>query len=227
MATVTTEVPLLHPGDRLDRDEFERRYEAMPENVKAELIDGVVYLHSAVRFERHSEPHSDLMTWLGVYKAFTPGVRTADNASDRLDPKNEPQPDCMLFIDPQCGGNVVITPDDYVDGAPELVAEISASSKSYDRGPKLKTYRDHGVREYVMWSVEEDMIEWNILRDGAFQLLGADEDDVLRSEVFPGLWLERDAILRGDMQSVLATLQLGIGSDEHQQFVADLAARKE
>lgn len=222
MATVLKEVPLLQPGDRLHRDEFERRYEAMPDNVKAELIDGVVYMHSAVRFERHGEPHSDLMGWLVHYKAFTPGVRTADNASDRLDQKNEPQPDCMLFIDPQCGGNVVITPDDYVDGAPELVAEVSASSKSYDRGPKLKTYCDHGVREYLVWSVEDDVFEWNVLRGGAFQQLVADAQDVLRSEVFPGLWLDREAILRGDMQTVLTTLQLGIASDAHQEFVEQL-----
>ena len=40
-------LPLEH-GDHLTREEFERRYEAMPHVRKAELIEGVVYMPSPV-----------------------------------------------------------------------------------------------------------------------------------------------------------------------------------
>jgi len=72
-------------GDRLTRAEFERRYEAHPEIKKAELIEGVVHMPSPTRFEKHGRPHSDIITWLGLYCAMTPGVRSGTNVTVRLD----------------------------------------------------------------------------------------------------------------------------------------------
>src|SRR5262245_50632332 len=86
-------IPPLEAGDRLSRAEFERRYEAMPHLKKAELIEGVVYVPSPVGLHQHAEPHFELITWLGLYKWATAGVRGADNATTRLDLDNEPQPD--------------------------------------------------------------------------------------------------------------------------------------
>jgi hypothetical protein len=123
----------LENGDHLNRVEFERRYAAMPHLKKAELIEGVVHLSSAVRFASHAEPHASLITWLGVYRAATPGVRLGDNATVRLDGDNEPQPDALLRLDPAVGGRSRLSGDGYVEGAPELVVEIAASSASYDR----------------------------------------------------------------------------------------------
>src|SRR5262249_13500096 len=111
-----TLVPL-EPGDRLTRDEFERRYEAMPALKKAELIEGVVYMPSPVRYHRHSQPHFRLITWLGTYEAATPGVGGGDNATARLDLDNEPQPDALLLIDPTRGGQARISADDYIEQA--------------------------------------------------------------------------------------------------------------
>ena len=51
-------IPPLEPGDRLSRAEFERRYDAMPNLKKAELIEGVVYMPSPVRVRRHGGPIS-------------------------------------------------------------------------------------------------------------------------------------------------------------------------
>src|SRR3989442_5306630 len=113
-------IPPLEPGDRLSRSEFERRYEAMPQLKKAELIEGVVYMPSPVRFRRHSRPHADFITWLGFYRAHTPGVEAADNSTARLDLDNEPQPDAILLIDPAYGGQARISEDDYIESAPEL-----------------------------------------------------------------------------------------------------------
>jgi hypothetical protein len=97
-------IPALESGDRLTRREFERRYNAMPNLKKAELIEGVVYVASPQFFEPHAEPHGDLMIWLGNYKVATPGVRLGDNPTVRLDLDNEPQPDAILLIDATCGG---------------------------------------------------------------------------------------------------------------------------
>jgi Uma2 family endonuclease len=217
--TPPTPVPPLEPGDRLSRAEFERRYEAMPELKKAELIEGVVYIPSPVRLRRHGIPHFDVITWLGNYETATPGVTGADNVSIRLDLDNEPQPDAVLFIDPANGGQARITHDDYLEEAPELVAEIAASTASYDLNTKLNVYRRNGVREYIVWRVLDGQIDWFMLRDGEFVRLLPDDAGVYRSEVFPGLWLDPAAIVSGDSLSVQSTLQRGLASPEHAAFV--------
>ncbi len=205
-------VPPLETGDRLSRAEFERRYTAMPELKRAELIEGAVYVPSPVRLRRHGRPHFHLVTWLGNYETATPGVIGADNASVRLDLDNEPQPDVVLFLDPEHGGQAHITTDDYVEDAPELVAEIAASSASYDLNTKLNVYRRNGVREYIVWRVLDRQIDWFVLRDGEFVRLPLDNAGLYRSEVFPGLWLDPAALVRGDTQSVQTTLQHGLAS---------------
>lgn len=226
MLETNASIPMLEPGDQLSRTEFERRYHAMSDSKKAELIEGVVYTPSPARCENHAEPHIDLSTWLGVYKASTPGVRAADNASNRLDLENEQQPDCMMFIHPECGGQVHLSANDYVVGPPEFVAEVAGSSLAYDRGPKLRTFRRHGVNEYLIWRVEDRRLEWNVLRDSAYVPLQPGPDGVSRSEVFPGLWLHAESLLNGNLAHVLAVLQQGLRSPEHQQFVERLRIRK-
>src|SRR6266446_400914 len=84
--------PMLEPGDRLSRDEFERRYERMPIK-KAELIERTVYMPAPVRAQSHAGPHSLVAAWLVLYAAETPGVVSFDNPTVRLDLDNEPQPD--------------------------------------------------------------------------------------------------------------------------------------
>jgi Uma2 family endonuclease len=218
-------VPPLENGDRLTRAEFERRYEAMPD-VKAELIEGVVYMAAAARLKRHGGPQSDLIAWLRTYSAATPGVDTADNTNDRLDLDNEPQPDGVLYIEPEYGGQATISDDDYFEGAPELIGEIAASSASYDLGPKLNAYRRNGVREYIVWRVLENDIDWFILREGRYQRQPLGAGGIYRSEVFSGLWLDKAAMLRRDFTQVSQVLRHGLASAEHQEFVARLAKAK-
>jgi Uma2 family endonuclease len=215
-------VPPLEPGDRLTREEFERRYEAMPHLKKAELIEGVVYMPSPLRFRRHGRPNRHLSTWLGTYEAATPGVEGADNATARLDLENEPQPDALLLIDPARGGQARISADDHIEAAPELVAEVAASSASYDLHTKLDVYRRNGVREYIVWRVLDRQIDWFALRGDRYERLAPGPDGLLRSEVFPGLWLDPEALLRGDLARVLAVVQQGTASPEHAAFVAGL-----
>jgi Uma2 family endonuclease len=215
----------LENGDSLSRAEFERRYDAMPDLKKAELIEGEVYVGSHVRYRQHGKPHGQLMTWIGTYTAGTPGLGAGDNGSIRLDLDNEPQPDVFLMIEPEHGGRVRISEDDYVENAPELVAEVAASSVSYDLGKKLHVYRRNEVREYIVWRVQDREVDWFVLREGKYEPLAAGADGLLRSEVFPGLWLDSAALLRGDLATVLAVVQRGLASPEHVDLVARLKRR--
>jgi Uma2 family endonuclease len=215
-------VPPLEPGDRLSRAEFERRYEAMPELKKAELIEGIVYMPSPVRIRRHGRPHAHLVTWLGIYEFATPGVIIAGNATVRLDLDNEPQPDAVLLIDPAHGGQARIAADDYIEEAPELVAEVSSSTVSFDLNTKLNVYRRNGVREYIVWRVRDREIDWLALKGRRYVPLPLDKAGLYRSKVFPGLWLDPAALVRGDPPALQAALQRGLASPEHAAFVARL-----
>ena len=212
----------LENGDRLTREEFERRYHAMPQLIKAELIEGVVYVPSPVRHREHGQPHVYLSGWLVQYQARTPGVEASDNTTVRLDLDNEPQPDALLFIAPECGGQIRLSEDGYIEGAPELVLEVASSSVSYDLHTKMQVYRRNGVREYLVWRVLDREIDWFVLREGQYQRLVNDPSGVFRSDVFPGLWLDPGALLRGDLATVLALVQEGVRSPEHAAFVARL-----
>lgn len=219
------EVLPLENGDRLTRDEFERRYHAMPQVKKAELIEGIVHMPSPVRLKKHGQPHSDLVTWLGTYRAGTPGVLQGDNSTTKLDLDNEPQPDVLLMIDPASGGQAKLSPDDYVEGAPELVCEVAASSANIDLHAKLNAYRRNGVREYVVWVVGERDVRWFVLTEGRYDRLPPDADGLLRSRVFPGLWLDPAALVGGDMARVLDVARAGTASPEHAAFARTLAPR--
>jgi Uma2 family endonuclease len=216
-------VPTLESGDRLTRAEFERRYEATPEKFKAELIEGVVYVASPVR-AFHGGPHAALVTWLGVYWSATPGVAIADNTTTRLDLDNEPQPDALLRI--EIGGTSTVSEDGYIEGAPELVAEIATSSAAIDLGAKKNAYRRNGVQEYLVWQTFENRFSWFRWQAEEFVLIEPDADGVIRSSTFPGLWLVVPALLEGKMMEVLNVLQEGIATIEHQDFVAELARRR-
>ena len=209
----------LESGDRLNRYEFERRYNAMPHLRKAELIEGVVYVPAALRFRSHGQPHGNLIIWLGNYKVATPGIELGIEPTVRLDLDNEPQPDAVLMIEEQAGGQARLSEDDYIEGAPELVAEIAASSAAIDLGDKKRAYRRNGIREYIVWQVFEQRLDWFYLQEGEYVPLLVDEDGVIRSQVFPGLWLAVNDLLTGNMGRVLSMLQEGLAAAEHTAFV--------
>lgn len=224
-STVQTETqggaePLLESGDRLVRDEFERRYERMPHVRKAELIEGIVYMPSPVRVRKHAEPHNQLAGWLAVYASETPGVLCADNSTVRLDLDNEPQPDLVLMKLPEAGGQARISEDDYIEGPPELAVEIVGSSRAYDLHQKKGAYRRNGIREYLVWITGENRVVWWELRESDYHEVAFAGVGLLKSGVFPGLWLDATALLRGDMKAVLAALRHGLDSPEHAQLLS-------
>ncbi len=215
-------VPPLQGGDRLTRAEFERRYDASPWLRKAELIEGVVYLPSPVKDNQHGVQHFDLNSWLGFYRALTPGVVGGCESTVRLDLDNEPQPDSLLRILPSHGGRAKRSEDGYLEGGPELIAEVAASSVSYDLHDKLNVYRRNGVLEYIVWRVLDKQIDWFILREGQYETLTPDANGIIRSRTLAGLWLDAAAMIRGDMATVMKVLQQGLESTEHAEFVIHL-----
>ena len=210
--------PPLEPGDRLSRAEFERRYDLMPLLKKAELVEGVVYMPSPVRAAFHGKPEAQLGLWLGTYALETPGVDLFHNSTLRLDSDNEPQPDLTLIKLPRKGGQARISADDYIEGAPELVAEIVGRSSAYDLHQKKDAYRRNGVCEYLAWITGENRVVWWTLRQGEYQEM-APQNGLIKSGVFPGLWLDAVKLLAGDMKGVMASLRLGLESPEHAAFV--------
>jgi len=226
-ATQTTPVPVVVPvsiprlnnGDRLTRVEFERRYLAMPEVKKAQLIEGIVYMPSPVRHTQHGKPHAIVIGWLTHYLSKTPRVDISDNATSRLDEDNEPQPDAMLLLPKHMGGTAWIDEDGYVSGAPDLVCEVSASSVSIDMHAKLNAYRRNGVREYLVIRTEDQAVDWFELIDGQYQPQTPDEGGRLRSKLFPGLWLDPASLLAGDLAKLFAVVDEGTATTGHQEFV--------
>jgi len=221
-ATLLSTLPPLENGDKLTRPEFERRYDAMPQVKKADLIEGIVYMASPLRFRSHGKPHAYVMGWLATYESATPGVELGDNATVRLDPDNEPQPDACLII--ANGGQSKISDDDYVEGAPELIVEVAASSVAIDLHEKLKVYRRNQVQEYLVWRVYDGEFDCFELRSGEYIQVESNADGVICSQVFPGLWLDKSALLTGNLAKVLEVLHQGLASAEHHIFVEKLSA---
>ncbi len=213
-------IPPLENGDRLTRSEFERRYHTMPHLKKAELIEGMVYMSSPLRIETHGEPHAHIMGWLFIYTAATPNVSVADNSTVRLDTDNEPQPDALLRI--KQGGQSNISEDGYVEGAPELIVEIAASSVSYDLHEKKQVYRRNRVREYLVWRVYDRALDWFSLQGEKYIQLQPNANDIICSQIFPGLWLAKTALLESNLNTVLEVLQQGLASSQHQVFIRQL-----
>ena len=165
------------------------------------------------------------MSWLGAYSAATPGVDLLDNTTVRLDWDNEPQPDALLRLEPEQAGKSRIDADGYVDGPPELVVEVAASSASIDRHAKLRVYRRNGVPEYLIWQVLDRRLEWFTLREGEYVPLPPDERGAIGSRVFPGLRLAVPALRAGDLAALLAEQQAALGTPEHRRFAESLASR--
>lgn len=209
-------------GDHMTREEFHRVYAATPEDFHAELIAGIVYVASPLK-RQHGIHHLRLGALFAAYAARTPGVEAADNATIVLGEDAEPQPDLYLRLLPESGGQSRTTDDDYVLGAPELVAEIAHSSRAIDLHAKKNDYARHGVVEYLVVSLRESRLRWFDLRAG--RELEATADGILHLGVVPGLWVDAAALFANDYPRLMAALEQGLATPEHAEFVRRLAAR--
>lgn len=219
-AVTTTE---LVTGERMTVEEFLRCWEELPDLKNAELIDGVVHVASPVSRE-HGSIDTLIHWWLAHYAHATPGCHAGNN-STWLMLDSAPQPDAFLRILPAHGGQ---SGDDrlYCTGAPELAVEICLTSTEVDFGPKRKLYQRAGVQEYITIELFRKRLVWHVLQDGVYFYQEYPPDGILRSLVFPGLWLDVAAFWVEDGAKMLAALNTGLSSEDHQKFVERLAAAK-
>ena len=133
-------LPPLENGDRLNQKTFHERYAAMPAQVRAELIGGIVYMTSPQK-KRHARAQATLVWWLGEYETATAGTEVLVNSTDILGPESEPEPDACLLILPEYGGQTREDKDGYLHGAAELNAEVSWATESIDLHRKKRDYQ--------------------------------------------------------------------------------------
>ena len=220
----TVATPPLVAGERLDRATFHERYEAMPPKTRAELIGGVVYMPSPLSLD-HGDEDFLIAYWLGQYQRHTRGVAGSHNTSVFLGDDSETQPDLHLRIRTEYGGRTW-RDGAYLAGPPELIVEISRSSRRIDLGPKKDDYERAGVAEYLVVGLDPDEVFWFVLREGSFEAIAPGVDGRYRSEVFPGLWLDPAALFAEDLDRLFAALDLGRATPEHAAFVDRLARAK-
>ena len=220
--TRPTQLPPLKDGDRMTQEEFHRRYEAYPEDVKIELIGGVVHVASPMKGP-HGLYSFEVNLALGIYKASTPGVEGAAGISAILNEKGEPMPDLLLRLHHECGGQSRFNDRQYLEGAPEFIAEVSDATLAIDLNRKKKDYLETGVQEYLVLDLVEREIHW--FHFPSKRKLKPGKDGVWRSREFPGLWIDGPALLARDSAKLIAAVQRGLASAEHAAFVRLLASR--
>ncbi|MGO4885594.1 MAG: Uma2 family endonuclease [Bryobacteraceae bacterium] len=215
--------PGLVTGDRLTVEEFLRRWEQLPDLKNAELIDGVVYVSSPLSLE-HSRLDTRIIVWLDYYAQATPGCDNGNNGT-WLMAGSAPQPDADLCILPSHGGQSG-NAGPLAAGAPELVAEVCVTSADLDLGPKLALYQRAGVREYITVEAFGQRLTWRVLENGAYTAQSLPADGILRSQAFPGLWLDVVAFWANDRAKMLEVLNAGLASEDHRRFIERLRAAK-
>lgn len=216
---------LLENGATMDQPTFHELYKLTPEGFKAELIGGTVFVASPVS-GFHAAPHAKLVAWMILYMDATPGVDVYDNATNILENAGEPQPDAALVLSPEVGGRTRMDDEGYIHGAPELVAEVAHSSASIDLGEKLALYEEAGAREYLVVLVREKKLRWFVRSRKDFVEQEPDDQGVLKSVAFPGLWLSAPRFFRPVVRHWIQLLNQGLASPEHAAFVAELKARR-
>ncbi len=224
LTRVRAYLPPLQSGDRLGVSEYMERYEAMPEHVRAELISGVVYMASPV-YDPHASFHAWLVSWLGLFAFDTPGCEPKIGPTLLLGPEDAPEPDAALRLKPEAGGKSRLARQKILSGPVELVAEVADSSAAIDLHDKKEAYLAGGVREYLIVAVQTDEVIWLSRRGRRWTRLTPDRAGVLKSRVFPGLWLDPRALLEDDTRRLQSVAKAGLRSREHGRFVRELAAR--
>jgi Uma2 family endonuclease len=226
MSTVTEPKLKLENGDVLTKEEFLCRWEDTPEIRHAELLEGVVYVNSAAISTRHGRPQGIILRWLYEYESHTPNAEVFPPVTSILSDEDVPEPDAVMYIDHPKHGNCQIEEKGYLEGAPELVVEIAASSSSKDLHVKKRVYQKAGVKEYIVWRTVRPGFDWFVLKEGEYVSLMADPNDgYLKSCAFPGLWMDLEALLSMDKRKVIERMQASFNTSEHRDFVAKLSVK--
>lgn len=189
---------MLYTGMRMEREEFMRRWEALPDLRNAELIEDIVFVSSPVG-PKHGRYDAFMTAWLVNYAAYASGLEVLINTTCYL-LNSAPQPDAQL--------RSRLTGDqEYPTTPPELIVEVCESSYAHDLGPKRALYQRAGVKEYITLDTFSRQLIWRYLEDGSYVELQAGEDGILRSRVFAGLWLHPGHAWTLDAPAMLRLLE--------------------
>ena len=224
-SVVSESPPPLLAGDHLTMEEFRRRYEAAPDMKKAELINGIVYMPPPV-FGDHSVPDNIAATCLGLYSVHTIGTEAHNDRTLQLIGHSQVQPDVCLVILPECGGKTFVKKSKELAGSPELVVEVAAASVNYDLFEKKNAYHSNQIQEYTVWQTLDKRLDWFEWTPAEYTRRSPDKRGLLKSKVFPGLWLNASALLQEKYELVIKILEQGLRSPEHASFVARLSRLK-
>jgi len=211
----------LQGGERMRRNEFERRFDATPGLKRAELVEGTVWIPPQMGEVRYGSARMALIGLIGSYCAATPGVSGGAHGHIRLDAVNMPQPDVSVHLGKAYGGQSRIDADGYLEGAPEFVADVVRQRAEWPTG-RVEALRRNGVREFAVWRVDDCLIDWFVVRDGKQERLEMGADGVYRSRVLPGLWVDPVALLTDERARAMAVMRQGIASPEQGEFIERL-----
>ena len=75
--------------------------------------------------------------------------------------------------------------------------------------------------------IRRQVVHHFVLQNRRYQERSADADGILLSTIFPGLWLDVDALLKLDGQRLMDTSRQGIGLPEHAAFVGRLREQRD
>ncbi len=167
----------------------EEDYYNLPENVRAELIDGQIYYMAAP-----SRIHQEILMFLsktianyidskkGPCKVY-PAPFAVKLFSE--DDKNVVEPDISVICDPN-----KLT-DRGCTGAPDWIVEIiSPTTSSHDYVRKLNLYMDAGVREYWIVDPIGHEIFVYFLEQDKFKVKSYTLQDKIKVNIYDDLWID-------------------------------------
>jgi Uma2 family endonuclease len=183
---------------------------ALEEDVKAELLDGVMVVHSPEK-TRHEQEFRFLFVLMNLFAyAHHWGEVLGSMATVHLGECRKVKPDIAAV---RLERAHIIT-EDAIEGVPDLVLEIvSESTRRYDFGEKRKVYEEAGVPE--IWLVDfERKVVMVVRRVGRRYRSEAKSRGILRSQVMKGFWLKVEWLWQKELPDPTECLQVILGKGQ-------------
>ena len=198
------ELSHLLENERARRGQF---YDWLPDDKKAEFINGEVFVHSPVSF-RHSKASDNLVTLLRTYVRKHDLGHVAHEKLLVCLTRNDYEPDIAYWRREIAG---TFRDDQMKFPAPDLVVEVlSPSTERHDRQIKFEDYAAHGTDEYWIVDPEQRTIEQYLLAAGQYQLAVKVIDGHIRSRAIAGLQIPAQAAFDPDANlQALAAIMSG------------------
>ena len=176
----------------------------LEEDVKAELIDGVMIVHSPEK-TRHEDVFGFLFPMMRIFAIQTKQAKVLGSmATVHLGTCRKVKPDIVAVREER---KHIVT-EDAIEGTPDLVVEIvSHSTRRYDFGEKRKVYEEAGVPE--IWLVDFERKQVTVVRKvGQRYRSETKSTGVVKSQVLKGFWLQVDWLWQEELPDPMECLQV-------------------